>query len=188
VALTVREMRIDELGMVVDYFHHSTDEHLLKIGVDRAKLPEPAAFRHILERGFDRPVRERERLVVLWESDGDPVGYSSCDTITVGEQAKMHLHVIAPDNRRRGIGTECVRQTVKIYFDHFDLQRLFAEPNSYNTAPNRTLQRVGFRFVETHVTVPSWLNFEQPVTRWVFEREQLADLDRAVPRTRADPY
>jgi hypothetical protein len=36
--------------------------------------------------------------------------------------------------------------------------------------------------------VPSWLNFEQPVTRWVFEREQLADLDRAVPRTRADPY
>ena len=169
-------MRVDEVGMVVDYFHNSTDEHLVTIGVDRAKLPEPAAFRELLEREFDGPPPERERLLVIWQSEHGPVGYSSCDTITVGEQAKMHLHVVAPENRRQGIGTECVRQTVKIYFDRFDLQRLFAEPNAYNTAPNRTLQRVGFRFVLTHVTVPSWLNFEQPVTRWVFERSQLADL------------
>ena len=149
----------------------------MTIGVDRTKLPDRPAFRELLEREFEGPVRERERLLVLWESDGKPVGYSSCDTITVGDKAKIHLHVLEPENRRRGVGTACVRETVKVYFDRFDLQRLFAEPNAYNTAPNRTLQRVGFRFVDTRFTVPSWLNFEQPVTRWVFERAQLADLD-----------
>ena len=169
-------MQVDEVDLVVDYFHGSTDEHLVTLGVDRAKLPAPAAFRQLLEREFNRPVPERDRLLVIWESDDAPVGFSSCDTITVGNEAKMHLHVVAPEHRRQGIGTECVRQTVRIYFDRFALQRLFAEPNAYNTAPNRTLQRVGFRFVLTHVTVPGWLNFEQPVTRWVFERSQLAGL------------
>jgi RimJ/RimL family protein N-acetyltransferase len=176
-ALTVREMRVDEVGVVVDYFHRSSDEHLALLGVDPAKLPPPPDFRVVLQRGFDRPVVERDRLLVLWECDGTPVGFSSCDTITPGDQAKMHLHVIEPESRRRGIGSECVSQTVRIYFDRFDLKRLFAEPNAYNTAPNRTLQRVGFRFVQTHVTVPGWLNFEQPVTRWVFERGQLASLE-----------
>ena len=174
--LSVREMRVDEVNIVVDYFHGSTDDHLERLWVDRAKLPAPDDFVGILQRDFERPVQERDRLLVIWESDDRPVGYSSCDTITVGEQAKMHLHVLEPEDRRRGVGTECVRQSVRIYFDRFDLQRLFAEPNAYNTAPNRTLQRVGFRFVHTHVTVPGWLNFEQPVTRWVFERRQLAAL------------
>jgi RimJ/RimL family protein N-acetyltransferase len=176
VSLSVREMRVDEIDLVVEYFHGSTDEHLVTLGVDRTKLPEPATFRQLLGREFDRPAPERDRLLVIWESDDGPVGFSSCDSIAIGEQAKMHLHVTAAANRRQGIGTECVRQTVRIYFDRFGLQRLFAEPNAYNTAPNRTLQRVGFRFVLTHITVPGWINFEQPVTRWVFERSQLAGL------------
>ena len=106
-------MQVDEVDLVVDYFHGSTDEHLVTLGVDRAKLPAPAAFRQLLEREFNRPVPERDRLLVIWESDDAPVGFSSCDTITVGNEAKMHLHVVAPEHRRQGIGTECVRQTVR---------------------------------------------------------------------------
>jgi hypothetical protein len=46
---------------------------------------------------------------------------------------------------------------------------LFCEPNAFNVAPNRTLQRAGFKYVKTHMTVPGLLNFHQAVTRWVFE-------------------
>ena len=50
------------------------------------------------------------------------------------------------------------------------LKRLFCEPNAFNVAPNRTLQKAGFKYLKTHMTVPGPLNFHQAVTRWVIER------------------
>jgi hypothetical protein len=46
---------------------------------------------------------------------------------------------------------------------------VISEPNAFNAAPNRTLQRAGFRYVKTHMTVPGPLNYHQAVTRWVLE-------------------
>jgi hypothetical protein len=50
------------------------------------------------------------------------------------------------------------------------LRRLFCQPNAFNVAPNRILQRVGFRYVLTAEMRPSAINFPQPLTRWVLER------------------
>jgi hypothetical protein len=50
------------------------------------------------------------------------------------------------------------------------LKSLFCEPNAFNIGPNRTLQKAGFKYVKTHMTVPGPLNFHQAVTRWVLER------------------
>jgi RimJ/RimL family protein N-acetyltransferase len=104
------------------------------------------------------------------ELDGDPVGFSTADTITLGRQARMHLHIVDPDRRRAGIGVQCVQETAELYFDVLQLERLICEPNAFNVAPNRTLQRAGFRYEKTHMTVPGWLNYHQAVTRWVLER------------------
>ncbi len=82
----------------------------------------------------------------------------------------MHLHVVDPRHRRSGVGTEGVRGTVELYFASLALRRIYCEPNAFNVAPNRTLQRAGFRYVKTHMTVPGALNYHQAVTRWVFER------------------
>jgi hypothetical protein len=38
-ALTVREMQLGEVGVRINYFHGSSDEHLRMLGVDRALLP-----------------------------------------------------------------------------------------------------------------------------------------------------
>jgi RimJ/RimL family protein N-acetyltransferase len=62
-----------------------------------------------------------------------------------------------------------VRRSVDFYFEHLNLKRLFCEPNAFNVAPNRTLQKAGLN-IKTHMTVPSPLNFHQAVTRWVIER------------------
>ena len=168
--LTVREMVGSEFDLVVDYFLRATPEHLEMLGVDPTRLPTPESWHERFRRESTLPTERRAWIVVIWLLDNQPVGFSSSDKITYGEQANMHLHVIDPERRNRGIGVECVRRSVDLYFELLKLKRLFCEPNAFNVAPNRTLQKAGFRYLKTHMTVPGPLNFHQAVTRWVMER------------------
>jgi hypothetical protein len=43
--LDVREMALDEVGIRIAYFHGSSDADLERMGVDRALLPTPDAWR-----------------------------------------------------------------------------------------------------------------------------------------------
>jgi len=166
----VRPLRLDEVPVRIAYFHDASDEYLRKLGVDRALLPSRADWLAYYEEDFARPIAERETYNLAWELDGRLVGFSSTDHIEFGEQALMHLHIIEEPNRRHGLGTEFVRRSADAYFDALELQRLFCQPNAYNVAPNRTLQRAGFRYVYSAEMQPSTINFVQPVTRWVIER------------------
>lgn len=98
------------------------------------------------------------------------VGFSSADHIEYGEQAFMHLHIVREPQRRSGFGTEFVRQSAATYIRVLELQRLYCEPNAFNVAPNRTLQRAGFAYLFSHETAPSSINFVQVTTRWVLDR------------------
>jgi RimJ/RimL family protein N-acetyltransferase len=166
----VRPMRLDEVDVRIDYFHDASDAYLVKLGVDRALLPSKDAWRAFYEQDFARPLDERETHNLTWELDGRLVGFSSVDHIEFGEQAFMHLHIVEEPRRRAGLGTKFVRLSVDEYFRTFELQRLFCQPNAYNVAPNRTLQRAGFRYCFTEEMQPSSINFPQPITRWVLER------------------
>ena len=168
--LTVREMKESEIDVVIDYFVRSTPEHLEILGVDPTRLPAPESWRERFRREHVQPIKQRAWIVVIWLQDEQPVGFSSCDKIVYGEQANMHLHVIDPERRNRGYGVECVRHSVDIYYEQLKLKRLFCEPNAFNVAPNRTLQKAGFKYLKTHMTVPGPFNFHQAVTRWVMER------------------
>ena len=168
--LDVRPMRPEETPLVIDYFHSSTSEHLEMLGVDPTRLPRPDAWQAHFQREHALPIGQRTGLFVIWLADDLPVGFSSCDKIVYGERANMHLHVTSPGRRQQGVGAECVRQSVDIYFDRLKLKQLFCEPNAFNAGPNRTLQRAGFKYLKTHMTVPGPFNFHQAVTRWVIER------------------
>jgi RimJ/RimL family protein N-acetyltransferase len=170
VSLAVREMGIDEVDLIIDYFHGSTREHLDLLGVDPQLLPVPDHWRAWYRSEYSRPGEERSTALGIWELDGAPVGFSTADQITFGEEAYMHLHVVDPDKRRSGIGTRCVRDTVEFYFSRLALKRLFCSPNAFNVAPNRTLQAAGFRYLKTHMTIPGPINYRQAVTEWVLER------------------
>lgn len=167
--LVVREMHVDEVGLVPAYFHASTPGRLEQLGVDPTRLPSPDAWRQRYVDELARPVSQRSVLLALWELDGAPLGFSTADRIVYGEQAHMHLHILAPDRRGSGLGSRCVRETVQLYLDQLQLKRILCEPNALNVAPNRALQAAGFRYVKTHRTVPGPLNYHQAVTRWVFE-------------------
>ncbi len=167
----VRPLRLDEVGLRIDYFHDASDEYLVMLGVNRALLPGRADWLAYYEEDFARPLAERETYNLAWELDGRLVGFSSTDKIEFGEQAFMHLHIVEEPDRRRGLGTEFVRRSVEEYFRTLELRRLFCQPNAYNVAPNRALQRSGFRYVFSAEMQPSTINFVQPITRWVVERD-----------------
>ncbi len=164
-----RLMKLEEVDVIIDYFHGATPEFLNSLGVDPAKLPDAARWRAHYEHEFSLPIEQRKTLLVLWEMSGEPIGFSTADKIKIGDEAYMHLHITRPDKRRAGSGTELVKQTARIYFDTLKIQRLFCEPYALNEAPNRTLKCAGFTFVKTHETVPGPLNFHQSVTRWQLE-------------------
>ena len=168
--ITVSEMDLPQTELVVDYFHQLRPEHLETLGVDPTRLPKPSAWRDYFRHEFALPVRERRGYFSVWMKDGRAVGFSSCDKIVFGEHAYMHLHVTSAALRGQGVGVECVRRSADLYFRVLQLKQLFCEPNAFNVAPNRTLQKAGFKYVKTHMTVPGPLNFHQAVTRWIWER------------------
>jgi RimJ/RimL family protein N-acetyltransferase len=168
--LTVREMMASEIDVVIEYFLGATVEYLEILGVDPSRLPAADGWRERFRREDGKSIEQRSWMVLLWLMDDRPVGFSSSDKILYGEQANMHLHVIDPERRHQGIGVESVRRSVDLYFEQLKLKRLFCEPNAFNIAPNRTLQKAGFKYLKTHMTVPGPLNYHQAVTRWVIER------------------
>jgi RimJ/RimL family protein N-acetyltransferase len=168
--LTVREMRLSEVGIRIDYFHNASDEYLRMLGVDRSLFPTREAWQAFYEEDCSRPIRDRVNYILLWERDGRMVGFSSTDRINFGNEALMHLNIVEAELRRRGLGTQFVRLSAQAYFEALELKRLFCEPNAFNVAPNRTLQRAGFRYLLTHESQPSSINFPQVTTRWVLDR------------------
>lgn len=168
--LHVREMQLTEVNVCIDYFHDAPDDHLRLLGVDRALLPPHAAWRQFYEADHARPTHERLTYSVIWEVDGEVVGFSTTDQITFGAEAFMHLHILDPARRSTGLGTSFVRESAATYFRVLELQRLFCQPNAFNVAPNRTLQRAGFRYVLSEHTTHGPINFPQVVTRWMLDR------------------
>jgi RimJ/RimL family protein N-acetyltransferase len=166
-----RPMMTAEASLIIDYFHGATPAFLHTLGVDPAKLPPRAQWRAHYDREFSLPVEQRKSFLVLWTLGEAPLGFSTADKIEIGRQAFMHLHILDPTQRQRGHGADLVRQTTAIYFDTLRVSTLYCEPYAFNIAPNRTLQKAGFRYVMTHETVPGPLNFHQPVNRWVLRRD-----------------
>ncbi|HLX77551.1 MAG TPA: GNAT family protein [Acidimicrobiales bacterium] len=163
-------MRLDEVGIRINYFLGASDDYLYELGVDRAQLPTPEDWFALYKEDYLRPIEERVNYQLIWEIDGSVVGFSSADRIVYGQYAFMHLHILDQENRKQGLGVEFVRESARLYFEALALERLFCEPNAFNVAPNRTLQRAGFRYLFTHEAQPSPINYPQVTTRWVLER------------------
>src|SRR5579871_1894479 len=114
--IEAREMVAGEIDIVIDYFHSSTPEHLEMLGVDPTRLPPKEVWKDRFRQLLATPIEARSGFHVTWLADNRVVGFSSCDKIVFGDRANMHLHVTQPEHRKRGVGTQCVLQTVEIYF------------------------------------------------------------------------
>ena len=161
-------MQLADFEVRIAYFHQAPDEHLDRLGVDRARLPEPDAWRASFEQNLARPIEDRSEYGLVWEVDGMLVGFSTADQIQFGAEAHMHLHIVDPERRAFGLGTQFVRMTAVHLCEVLQLNHLYCEPNAFNVAPNRTLQKAGFKYVCSRKCRPTPINSYQTTTIWVY--------------------
>lgn len=173
--ISIRGLAEEDIDSIVGYFVDATPEHLLGMGVDRVKLFPRKRWSELIAEQLAKPNAEKELYYVIWEVDGKAIGHSNINKIRYGDEAYMHLHMWTPATRTQGLGTSLIKMTIPFYFENFDLQNLFCEPYADNPAPNKTLPKVGFKFLERYVTTPGIICFEQPVNRWVLTREDYVE-------------
>ncbi len=174
--ISVRHLEIEDHENIVDYFLNADKDFLISLGVDTLKLPARKEWLEMLCSNFELSVGQKMFFYIIWLMDGKPVGHSSINKIIFGNEAYMHLHMWHKQKRQKGIGAEFLKLTLPCYFDIFQLENLFCEPAASNTAPNKTLEKLGFDFVKSYDTIPGWINSYQTVNRWVLTKEKFSAL------------
>ncbi len=170
-ALSVRELQASDIELIIAYWLNAEPDYLVGMGVDLGKIPGRDHWFNLLNNQLGLPYEEKKSYCMIWLIDGQPVGHCNVNNIRFGEEAYMHLHMWNPDIRQRGMGAELVKLCLPWFFKNMQLKRLFCEPYALNPAPNKTLERVGFRFVLEYIGIPGSLSFEQPVSRWELTHE-----------------
>ena len=174
--LSVRELRQSDIGDLVNYWHTASESYLQGMGADKTKLPSREEFVQSLTNHINTPIEQRISYCVIWEVDGKPAGHSNTNPTKYGEDAFMHLHLWNSGQRQKGLGAELVKLTLPYYFNKLRLKKLYSEPYALNPAPNKTFQKLGFELVKEYITIPGYLNFQQPVKQWLMTRERFYEL------------
>lgn len=170
--LSVRELRPTDIDAIADYWLNADRAYLEGMGVDTAKMPGREEWSAMLTEQLATPLKEKKSYALIWEVDGKAIGHSNINKIIFGQEAYMHLHIWEPKARKKGYGVQLVRLSLPLFFTNYELQTLYCEPYALNPAPNRVLERAGFRLVKEYVTTPGWINFEQPVRLWAMTKEE----------------
>lgn len=168
---SARLMTSDDIPFALDYWMSSSDEHLIGMGADPAKMPSRQDFENMLRGQLDIPMEDKKGLATIWLVDDQPVGHNNVNQINYGKDAKMHLHLWDQENRKKGWGVELLRHSIPLFFKHLQLENLICEPYALNPAPNRILGKLGFEFVKEYNTTPGSINFKQDVRQYVLSKE-----------------
>jgi RimJ/RimL family protein N-acetyltransferase len=139
-------------------------------------MPAHESWKEMLSAQLGQPYEEKQSYCTIWELDGRAVGHCNVNDIVFGEQAYMHLHLWESPDRKKGHGSELVRLSLPYFFRNLKLQRLFSAPYALNPAPNKALERAGFRFVKEYHGMPGSFSFEQQAMLWTISREMLEDV------------
>jgi len=176
--LTVREMNGGDIDAIADYWLHSDPDFLVSMGVDLDKVPPRADFIEMLQGQLQKPTAEKQSYCLIWEIDGESAGHCNINNITFGKEASMHLHLWRPHLRQKGIGLKLLGMSLPYFFSSMQLKNLVCEPRAENMAPNKALEKLGFTYIRSYLTVPGSINYEQVVKRWELSFQAFEALSR----------
>jgi len=169
--LTVREIQQSDIPKITYYWVNSKPDFLVHMGVDLSKIPTPESLSSILAEQLVQDYDKKGAYCMIWLLNDEPIGHSNVNKINFGKDASMHLHLWDANFRDRGYGVDFVKMSLPYFFDNLQLENIYSEPHAQNLSPNKTLEKVGFTLVDTYITMPGWINYDQPVNRWEMSRE-----------------
>jgi RimJ/RimL family protein N-acetyltransferase len=175
-SLSVRELQEQDIPSIVAYWLQATPEFLKGMGADPDKLPDEASWHQMLKQQVRTPYEEKQSYCTIWEIDGKAAGHCNVNKIVFGKEAYMHLHLWQKEGRQKGAGAQLVKLSLPHFFRNLQLKTVYCEPYALNPAPNKALEKAGFRFVKEYTTIPGSLNFEQSVHLWEMPEERFLAL------------
>ncbi len=170
--LSVRELQESDIEPLSDYWFKSDPSFLVNMGVDLSKIPPREEWEQMLIEQIGQSYTEKKSYCLVWLLNEEPVGHSNVNRIIFGEEAYMHLHIWKQDNRTKGLGAQFVKMCLPYFFEKMQLKKICCEPYALNPAPNKTMEKLGFEFIKEYITIPGWINFEQPVKHWELTLEK----------------
>jgi RimJ/RimL family protein N-acetyltransferase len=174
--LSVRELQQNDIEPLSDYWFKAEPSFLANMGVDISKMPTRTQWEQMLNEQISQSYKEKQSYCVIWLLNDEPIGHSNVNRIIFGEEAYMHLHIWKPGNRTKGMGLQFVKMTLPYFFKNIQLKKVCCAPYALNPAPNKTLEKLGFEFIKEYITVPGWINFEQPVKHWELTLQKFKEL------------
>lgn len=100
----LRDLRSDDVGAVVRYWHDSGDEHLDRLGIDGARLGTHADTEQRYLRAIRGGDREQRTMAFAITLDGRLVGYTLLNRYSP-EINHSHWHITDPAVRAAGLST-----------------------------------------------------------------------------------
>ena len=175
--LSVREIQQSDIEPLSDYWFKSDPAFLISMGVDLSKLPTRNEWEQMLNEQINQSYEEKKSYCIIWLVNDEAIGHCNVNRIIFGDEAYLHLHIWKPNNRTKGMGLQFVKMTLPWFFEKIELKKICCEPYTLNPAPNKTMEKLGFDFIKEYVTVPGWINFEQPVKHWELSLEKFKQLN-----------
>ena len=169
---TIREILLEDIDQITQYWLCANDDALSKMGVDKSKILSAPEWKKFLQEQIASPLNQKNSYCLIWLLNGKAVGHSNVNKIIFGESAYMHLHMWTSTARKKGAGLAFIKLCIPKFFEILKLKTIFCEPKSDNEAPNKTLAKVGFTFVKKHSCIPGWICFEQEVNLWELKAPQ----------------
>lgn len=164
--ITVREVEKDDIQYIVGYWNNSSTDVLLAMGIDINNIESLKNLGDRLEKQLELSYENKAAFVLVAMIDEKRIGHCYVNNLIYGKEAFMHLHIWKTNMHKKGMGSEMVRQSIPHFFEKLKLQTLFCEPAAMNPAPNKTLERIGFKFIKRHTTIPAGWTFQLEVNHW----------------------
>ncbi|HNQ13578.1 MAG TPA: GNAT family protein [Bacteroidia bacterium] len=167
----IEELNQENLEGIVSYWTKSDANYLTSLGVDLNKLPSANNLRAMLLDQVNKSDDQRQSMAFIAKTDDVAFGHCNVNEIVYGKHAKLHLHIWSSFHRKKNLGTEMVRKCIPCFFSRLKLEKLYCEPYAENLAPNKTLIKLGFNFIEQYTGVPGSICFEQLVNKYCLNKE-----------------
>ncbi len=136
----LRDLRPDDIGAVVRYWHESDDEYLDRLGIDRARLGSPADTEQRYRRAIRTGDAAQPAIAFAITLGGRFVGYTLLNQYSP-EVNHSHWHLTDPMVRAAGLSTALYPYRMRMYFAVAPIARLVHQTRTRNVGVNRMLDR-----------------------------------------------
>ena len=102
-----------------------------------------------LERYAQSAERPRSRVIFTAEFAGDPVGHVEISQIAPHLSSRLSRVLVAPEHRRRRVGSMMLAQAIDFTFDHYHVDRIDLGVWTANSSAMECYRKLGFAHVGT---------------------------------------